>query len=184
MIRLTVENADQVGQALSGAIKDFSGKAGKAGMREVGNLLAKDLRSRVGSRSGALRRSITTKVMTKKVKGWYGLESKQTGMEVGALRKVADSSGRKRIQLYKFRWQELGTKQHMIRAWAGNRQLKRQEVRRLNKSGQILKRSVVHPGQKANLSLSSVLSSNESRADALFTQGVGKLLRKYGVEVS
>lgn len=184
MIKLTVNNADQVGSELSGAIKDFHGKAAKAGMREVGKLLAKDLRSRVGTRSGALRRSITTKQMNRQVKRWYDVDNSQAAMEVGALRKVQDSSGRKRMQLYKFRWQETGTKQHMIRAWNREGQLSRQQVRNMNKAGRVLKRSVLHPGQRANRQLESVLSSNESKADVLFTQGVGKLLKKYGVQIT
>ena len=182
MYQLNLENADHVGAQLARVIKDFHGKAGKAGMREVGQMMAKDLRSRVGSRSGALRKSITAKHMTRQVKGWYGVDTKDAGMEVGALRKVQDTSGRKRMQLYKFRWQETGTNKHMIRAWAGNKQLSRSAVVKLNKSGSVLRRSVLHPGQKANRQLQGVMSRNEGKADAVFSRGVGKLLRKYGVQ--
>jgi hypothetical protein len=184
MIKLTTQNANQVGNELADLYRDFHGKAAKAGMREVGKILSKDLRSRVGSKSGALRRSITTKVMTRQVKRWYGVGAKQAAMEVGALRKVQDASGRKRNQLYKFRWQEAGTQRHMIRAWNREGRLTRGQVRALNKRGQTLKRSVVHPGQRANSLLSRVIAGNEGRADAQFTQGVGKLLKKYGVSVS
>ena len=182
MYKLSLDNADHVGSQLASVIKDFHGKAGKAGMREVGQVMAKDLRSRVGSRSGALRKSITAKQMNRQVKGWYGVSAKDAAMEVGALRKVQDGSGRKRMQLYKFRWQEAGTNRHMIRAWAGNKRLSRSAVVKLNKSGTVLKRSVLHPGQKANRQLLGVMSRSEGKADAVFSRGVGKLLRKYGVQ--
>lgn len=184
MIKLTTQNANQVGTELGKLYRDFYGKAATAGMREVGKVLARDLRSRVGSRSGALRKSITSKVMTRQVKRWYDVDAKQSAMEVGALRKVQDSTGRKRNQLYKFRWIEAGTKQHMIRAWNREGRLSRGQVRALNKRGQLLKRSVVHPGQRAGNLLARVISGNESRSDQQFTQGVGKLLKKYGVKVS
>ena len=185
MIKLSLQNADQVAKHLNETVKDFNGKAAKSGMREVGKLLAKDLRGRVGSRSGALRRSITTKIMPRRVKGWNNIASTEAAMEVGALRKVTDSSGRKRSQFYKFRWQEYGTKAHMTRAWIGgnNRQLSTGEVRRLNGTGQVLKRSVLHPGHRGRRTLSDAMRSGSSEADQVFTKGVGKLLRKHGVQL-
>ena len=140
-------------------------------MREIGKVGAKDLKSIVPTKTGALRRSIGSKVLQKR-------GDELAAMKLGGTRKVTrKGQGKARAQDYILRWLEGGVKRHILIAWDGNnKRLPTSRIRALNKSGGRAARAIHHRGFQARYLLRQLSVVKEDSWAKSFAEGVAKAM--------
>jgi len=136
---------------------DLKGKANTAGLRGAGKPLVKAMRAAVRSDSGALRRSMGARVLSRASAMKIGVSPDQKAVLVGPVKKVADpgyggSPGKVIHQGFKAHWLEFGTRPHVIDIDEINKRPRRRRFvyqRKVMKFNGVYRRRVSHPGTRA-----------------------------------
>lgn len=137
------------------------------------------------SKSGALKRSIGRKRLTKKERGQQSIRAGQYAVGVGATRKVLDAiviaggkvTRKRRSQAYKLRFFEEGTKPHKL--YRTQRQRFRNRNKRIKLAGRWVKiNGINHPGMQANPFLTKAWQSQEPLMPDRFMTELEKWVQK------
>lgn len=139
------------------------------------------IKGRVHDVTGSLRRSIGHKSLSISAKARLSYSREQVVLFVGATRKVAGSigapPGKKWDQNYKLHWLEKGVSAHDIPAVSKGGASFR--GRKMLKIGNMLRRSVKHPGFAGRQLVWRSLQATRSQQQTLFYNGLAKFLDKY-----
>ena len=177
---------EELNRQLEGLQADLQIRARKGGLLAMAQPLTKDIRSTTPVKTGALRSSI----------GHQWLKDAEVAVQVGSVRRVttgamirAVSSGfaiqsKRRMQDYKMRWLEEGTKPHMVMAWQHGKRLTTWQVRKLNDVRTVVSPSVTNAGMRARWIQRSAFQRNQGQFLEQFQHGAARALAKYGVVVS
>lgn len=168
----TAHSFEQVEKQLNQLESAVRDKAMLAGLRDMAKPLKQDLKSTLPHNSGALKQSIGYKTLSKRRRQTLGLQG-EDAVEVSAIRRVLDHSGKKRYQLYKLRFLNYGTQAHVVRP-------KKQGGKLKLPNGQYVKEAIAG-GVRARHYLKQVYQKHQSHLQGLFVKGVQRLLAKHGV---
>ncbi|MEZ5537638.1 MAG: HK97 gp10 family phage protein [Thiolinea sp.] len=173
MIELEISTHDfeRVKQQIDALEAGIKKKANLAGLREIAKPLKASLQSTLPSLSGALRRSVGYKTLSKRRMSQVGIQD-DDALEVGTTRKASDRSGKSRYQTYKMRFLEHGTGPHEIKARPG---------KFLKLRGGHFAKEVMHPGINGRGYLRKVYDQHQGHMQGLFVKGAQAVLAKHGV---
>ena len=166
-MRLEIGGIDATVAILAGLPKKIIRKGVASGSRAVGKEAAKDVKAVVPVKSGAVRRSIGSKMLKKR-------GDELAALKIGGTRKVKRAGiAKSRKQDYILRFLEGGVKRHVLRGWdASGSRLGTQALRKLNKTNARPAKSVMHPGFRARWLLRQVMQRNNGKYGKAFADGV------------
>lgn len=169
-MEITALEFDRVRRQINALETDLRTKVNRAGLAAIAKPLKHDLISVLPTQTGALKRSISYKTLTKRRMGAIGLFD-DDAMEVAATRQVVDKSAKKRYQTYKLRFISYGTAPHVIEPRRGGF---------LKLKGHYAT-SLQHPGIVGKNYLKNVYDRHQGHMHGLFVAGAQAVLAKHGV---
>ena len=187
MIHARLQPAAEIIQRCVAQLGDrLQNKALTAGLRGSAKPLKDVMRSLTPTRTGALRRSVGHRTLSRSAGSRIGLKSDQRGVLVGPIKAVADtgysrSPGKKIYQQYKAYWLEYGTRGPVvvdvgaINAASHRRTFARRKIMKFNG---VFRSRIERRGIRATQYIARANRATGSAQHAAFFQGMAAALDK------
>lgn len=161
-------------KALLGRLSKFESAISLKGLRSAmvgyAGPIKKEMKRRIRSVTGDLRKSIGHKSLTKREKSSLGFSGGRVVLAVGATRKVMDSRTGKKSDLgYKLHWLDAGTKRHDI---------KPNKKKRL-KIGNVFVKIARHPGVYPRRTIDGSTKATAASSRQGFDKALARFLDKH-----